>query len=154
MMELIRVNKLTKHFPITRGITFQRQVGAIQAVDSVSFTIRDGETLGLVGESGCGKSTLGFLIVRLLQPTAGKVFFLETDLTATHGKELRSLRQQMQIVFQDPYTSLNPRIKVGKIISEPLEIHRIGNGKERFARVQELLQLVGLSPQFVSRFPS
>lgn len=150
---LIRVEKLTKHFPITTGIIIQRQVGAVQAVDKVSFDIREGETLGLVGESGCGKSTTGRTILQLYRPTSGKAFFKDIDLTQIKGEKLRLARRHMQMVFQDPYASLDPRMTVGNIIAEPLEVHNIGNRKERRARVQDLLRLVGLSPHFLNRYP-
>jgi oligopeptide transport system ATP-binding protein len=150
---IVRVQNLTKHFPITRGLVVQRQVGAVQAVDNVSFDIRRGETLGLVGESGCGKSTTGRTILQLYRATSGKVFYGDTDLTELKGEGLRRMRRNMQMIFQDPYASLNPRLTVGSIIAEPLEVHGIGDGRERRQRVEELLRLVGLSPFFVNRYP-
>ncbi|RKX24669.1 MAG: peptide ABC transporter substrate-binding protein [Candidatus Zixiibacteriota bacterium] len=150
---LIKVDNLTKHFPITRGIIFQKEVGAVQAVDKISFEIREGETLGLVGESGCGKSTTGRTILQLHRATSGKVFYNGKDLTEVSDYKMREYRRDLQIIFQDPYASLNPRMTVGSIIAEPLEVHRIGNKKERRERVKELLALVGLNPYFISRYP-
>ena len=150
---LVRVENLTKHFPITRGIVFQREIGAVQAVDNVSFEIREGETLGLVGESGCGKSTTGRTILQLHRATSGKVFYDDEDLTETSDDKMRKYRRDLQIIFQDPYASLNPRMTVGSIIAEPLEVHGIGNRKERRERVKELLALVGLNPYFINRYP-
>jgi len=151
---LIKVDNLTKHFPIMRGAIFQRQVGAVQAVDKVSFQIRKGETLGLVGESGCGKSTTGRAIVQLHRPTSGKVYLRDRDLTLAKGEELRALRRNMQFIFQDPYASLNPRMTVGDIVGEPLEVHGILDSKaERQDRVKELLRIVGLNPYFINRYP-
>jgi oligopeptide transport system ATP-binding protein len=135
------------------GIIIQRQVGAVQAVDKVSFDVYEGETLGLVGESGCGKSTTGRTILQLHRPTSGKVYFEDKDLTTLKGEDLRQMRGMMQIIFQDPYASLNPRMTVGNIIGEPLEVHGIGNAKERRDRVRELLRLVGLNPYFIQRYP-
>ncbi|MFL7869850.1 MAG: ABC transporter ATP-binding protein [Anaerolineales bacterium] len=150
---LVRVENLVKHFPITRGIVFQRQIGAVRAVDDISFFIRRGETLGLVGESGCGKSTTGRTIIQLYQPTSGKVFYDGKDLTDASNEEMRRYRRDLQIIFQDPYASLNPRMTVGGIVAEPLEVHRIGTRKERRERVENLLELVGLNPYFINRYP-
>ena len=150
---LLQVKNLKKHFPITRGIVIQRQVGAVMAVDGISFDVYQGETLGLVGESGCGKSTTGRTILQLYRPTAGEVFFEGADLVSLKGEELRRMRRRMQMIFQDPYASLNPRMTVGNIIGEPLEVHGIAKGKERRERVQELLRVVGLNPYFVNRYP-
>ena len=151
---LLKVDGLKMHFPITKGIIFQREVGAIKAVDGVTFDLYKGETLGLVGESGCGKSTTGRAILQLYRPTDGHVVFEGKDLTQTKGEDLRKMRRRMQMIFQDPYASLNPRMTVGSIISEPLEVHGIGKSKkERQERVQELLKTVGLNPYFVNRYP-
>ncbi len=150
---LLRVENLVKWFPITRGIIFTRTIGYVHAVDSVSFEIRRGETLGLVGESGCGKSTVGRTILQLHRPTRGRVIFDGVDLTQLKGGKLRRMRRRMQIIFQDPYASLNPRMTVGQIIAEPLEIHGIARGKEARERVEELLCLVGLNPVFADRYP-
>jgi len=151
---LLNVQGLKMHFPITRGIIFQRQVGAIKAVDGVDFSMVKGETLGLVGESGCGKSTTGRAILQLYRPTDGEVYFEGVDITKTKGEDLRKMRRRMQMIFQDPYASLNPRMTVGSIIGEPLEVHNIGSSKkERQERVQELLKTVGLNPYFVNRYP-
>ena len=152
--KLLEVRDLKMHFPITRGIIVQRQVGAIKAVDGIDFTLFRGETLGLVGESGCGKSTTGRAILQLHRPTHGEVLFEGKDLTKTKGEELRKMRRRMQMIFQDPYASLNPRMTVGSIIGEPLEVHGIGSGrKDRQERVQVLLKTVGLNPYFVNRYP-
>ena len=150
---LIRVERLSKHFPIKRGGIIQRKVGSIQAVEDVTFTIFRGETLGLVGESGCGKSTLGRTILQLYRPTSGKVFFEDIDLTELQGKELRRIRRHLQIIFQDPCASLDPRMSVGRIISEPLRVRGGKDAKDRRSRVQELLELVGLNPYHIHRFP-
>jgi len=149
---LVKVRDLKMHFPIRRGV-FRRQVGSVQAVDGVSFDIYQGETLGLVGESGCGKSTAGRAILQLYQPTAGDVYFGDKHLNKLKKEQLRKARRHMQMIFQDPYASLNPRMTVGNIISEPLRIQNIGNSASRKARVQELLSLVGLNPYFIKRFP-
>ena len=151
---LVRVENLVKHFPITRGVLVQRQVGAVKAVDGISFDIHKGETLGLVGESGCGKSTTGRTIIQLYRATSGKVYLEDKELTNLKGEGLRQIRRNMQIIFQDPYASLNPRMSVGDIVGEPLEVHGImKNRKERRERVQELLSLVGLNPYFINRYP-
>jgi oligopeptide transport system ATP-binding protein len=150
---LVRVENLKKYFPITRGVIFQRTIGHIKAVDDVSFEIYRGETLGLVGESGSGKTTTGRTILQLYRPTSGKVYFEGKDLTKMRGEELRRMRRKMQIIFQDPYASLNPRMTVGSIVGEPLEVHNVAKGKELRERVQELLRLVGLNPYFINRYP-
>ena len=150
---LLEVKDLKMYFPVTRGIVIQRKVADVKAVDGVSFTIKRGETLGLVGESGCGKSTTGRAILQLYRPTAGSVRFDGRELTTMKGEELRRQRRRMQMIFQDPYASLNPRMTVGSIIAEPLEIHKISSGKEKQERVQELLRLVGLNPYFAQRYP-
>jgi oligopeptide transport system ATP-binding protein len=150
---LLDVKNLVKHFPIMRGTILQKQVGAVHAVDDVSFFIHRGETLGLVGESGCGKSTTGRAVLQLHRPTSGEVLFEGIDLVKIKGEELRRTRRRMQMIFQDPYASLNPRMTVGEIIGEPLTIHDIASGKEVEDRVKELLKLVGLNPAFANRFP-
>jgi oligopeptide transport system ATP-binding protein len=150
---LVKVRNLKMHFPITQGIVIQRKVGAIKAVDGLDFDIMRGETLGLVGESGCGKSTTGRAILQLYRPTAGEVYFEDQKLTDIKGESLRRMRRRMQMIFQDPYASLNPRMTVGDIIGEPLLVHNIAKGKERRERVQELLRVVGLNPYFVNRYP-
>ena len=150
---LVRVRDLRMYFPITKGIIRQRKIAEIKAVDGVSFDIRRGETLGLVGESGCGKTTTGRCILRLYRPTDGEIVFDGKDLTRLEGEALRHLRREMQLVFQDPYSSLNPRMKVGDIIGEPLRVHRLAEGKEYRARIAELLQAVGLNPAMANRYP-
>jgi oligopeptide transport system ATP-binding protein len=150
---LLEVRNLRKYYPVTKGFIFQRQVGAVKAVDDISFFIRRGETLGLVGESGCGKTTTGRVILRLQEPSAGEALFEGRDIFKLRKEELRRLRRDMQIIFQDPYSSLNPRMTVGDIIGEPLEIHNLARGKEKVRRVQELLEVVGLSPYHANRYP-
>ena len=150
---LLEVTGLKMWFPITEGIIFQRHIGDIRAVDGLNFFIRRGETLGLVGESGCGKTTTGRAILQLYRPTAGKVFFQGQDLCKLKGEPLRHMRRKMQMIFQDPYASLNPRMTVGDIVGEPLEVHNILRGKELRNRVMELLEVVGLNRYFVNRYP-
>ena len=145
--ELVRVRALVKHFPV------QASDDVVRAVDGVTFEIVRGETLGLVGESGCGKSTVGRCILRLIEPTRGEVMFEDEDVLALRGGDLRRLRREMQIIFQDPYASLNPRMKVRDIVAEPLIIHRIGNKQERRERVADLLRKVGLDPDYMNRYP-
>jgi oligopeptide transport system ATP-binding protein len=149
---LLRVENLVKHFPIYRGV-IQRQVGAVKAVDGISFTIKRGETLGLVGESGCGKSTAGRTILQLYKVTSGKVFYYDQDLVNLKGEEMRFMRREMQMIFQDPYASLNPRMTIGEIVSEPLIVHNVATPKEIEERVAELLAKVNLSPAFAARYP-
>jgi oligopeptide transport system ATP-binding protein len=149
---LVRVEHLKMYFPVKKGI-FQRRVGWVQAVDDVSFDVRRGETLGLVGESGCGKTTVGRTVLLLHRPTSGSIRFEGRELTTAKPAELRRLRRDMQIVFQDPYASLNPRLTVGSLVAEPLEIHGIGDAAARRRRVSELLEIVGLDPAMAGRFP-
>jgi oligopeptide/dipeptide ABC transporter ATP-binding protein len=149
---LIEVKHVKKYFPIRKGV-LQNEVARVHAVDDVSFAVQEGETLGLVGESGCGKSTLGRTIVRLLEPTAGEISFQGRRIEGLGARALRPLRREMQMVFQDPYASLNPRKRVGTIIGDPMKIHGIGDAKTRKARVEELLETVGLSPEHYNRFP-
>jgi oligopeptide transport system ATP-binding protein len=149
---LVEAENIKIHFPITAGL-FQRTVGAVRAVDDITFEIRKGETLGLVGESGCGKSTTGRALIRLRELTDGTVRFDGTDLTTLKRDQLRKMRRRMQIIFQDPYSSLNPRMTVGSIISEPIETHNLATGKAKLERVKELLALVGLNPNYTNRYP-
>ena len=150
---VLKAENLVKHYPIKAGV-LRRTVGHVKAVDGVSFELYKGETLGIVGESGCGKSSLGRLLMRLEEPTAGKLTFDGVDMYSQKGAEMRRLRRDIQIVFQDPYTSLNPRMTVGDIVGEPFEIHRevVPKGGRR-QRVQELLDLVGLNPEHINRYP-
>ncbi|HET8563720.1 MAG TPA: dipeptide ABC transporter ATP-binding protein [Candidatus Binatia bacterium] len=150
---LLRVEKLFKHFPINRGILLQKQIGAVRAVDGISFDVYKGETLGLVGESGCGKSTTGRTVIQLFRPTAGSVVFDGVDLVHLKGKELRLMRRKMQMIFQDPYASLNPRMTVGEIIGEPLLIHGFAKNAQLEDHVANLLEMVGLNPSFENRYP-
>jgi len=151
--ELLVVEDLKKHFPVTRGIIFQKQIAAVKAVDGVTFSVRPGETLGVVGESGCGKSTMARCIMRLLDPTGGRIVFDGRDITRLSRAEMRPYRREMMMIFQDPYASLNPRKRVGFIVAEALEVHRMGTEAEIKKRVQELLEVVGLNPEHYNRFP-
>jgi len=151
--DLLVVEDLEKHFPITRGIIFQKQVAAVQAVDGISFSVKAGETLGVVGESGCGKSTMARCIMRLLDPTGGKILFDGRDITNLSRAQMRPIRREMMMIFQDPYASLNARKRVGFIVAEALEVHKLGTDAEVKRRVQELLEVVGLNPEHYNRFP-
>jgi peptide/nickel transport system ATP-binding protein len=151
--ELLVVEDLQKYFPVTRGIVFKKQIGAVKAVDGVSFVVNEGETLGVVGESGCGKSTMARCVMKLLEPTGGRVVFQGRDITHLSRGAMRPLRRELMMVFQDPYASLNARKRVGFIVAEALEVHGIGTAAERKRRVQELLEVVGLNPEHYNRFP-
>ena len=150
---LLTVDNLEKHFPVRKGIIFERTVGYVKAVDGVSFSIPAGKTLGLVGESGSGKSTTGYCILQLIRPTSGSIRFDGKELTTMSGEQLRKVRQDMQIVFQDPYSSLDPRMTVGNIVAEPLEVHGMGTRKSRRETVRRLLEVVGFNPNFTNRYP-
>jgi oligopeptide transport system ATP-binding protein len=150
---LLVVKNLKKYFPIKKGILIDRTVDYVRAVDDVSFEIYPGKTLGLVGESGSGKSTTGYCVLELLKPTSGSVRFLGEELTTMKKEDLRRMRREMQIVFQDPYASLNPRMTVGDIVGEPLLVHKVGSRARRRKTVQELLEVVGFNPDFVNRYP-
>src|SRR6266702_8655528 len=150
---LLRVDHVVKYFPIRKGVVFRREVARVHAVDDVSLELRAGETLGLVGESGCGKSTLARCLARLYPLTSGSIEFEGQDISALSRRELRPVRRELQMVFQDPYASLNPRKRVGEILSDPLRIHKRGNRDQVRRRVRELLELVGLSPEHINRYP-
>jgi oligopeptide/dipeptide ABC transporter ATP-binding protein len=151
---LVRVSGVKKYFPITQGIIFRREVGRVHAVDGVDLEVFPGETLGIVGETGCGKSTLARLLCRLLPVTEGRIEFDGQDITNLKGNQLRQLRREIQMIFQDPYSSLNPRKRVGAIIGDPFEIHGLADGKELKKQVQELMEVVGLNPEHYNRFPA
>ncbi len=151
---VLEVRDLVKHFPLTQGVLFKKQIGAVKAVDGVSFDLRKGETLGVVGESGCGKSTLAKLIMVLERPTSGSVLYKGEDIYKLRGKAFKEMRRNVQIILQDPYTSLNPRMTVGDIIGEPFEIHpEVAPKGDRYRKVQELLEVVGLNPEHINRYP-
>ena len=151
---LVKVRNLKKHFPINSGLIIQRQVGAVKAVDDISFDVYKGETLGLVGESGCGKSTTGRTVLQLYKPTSGSIEFEGQELTTMKPDELRKMRRRMQMIFQDPFASLNPRMSVGNIIAEPLRVHKVYENKQEMLEfVEDLMQKVGLNPYYVNRYP-
>ncbi|MER0448061.1 dipeptide ABC transporter ATP-binding protein [Streptomyces sp. Edi4] len=151
---ILQVRNLVKHFPLTSGILVKKQVGAVKAVDDISFDLYQGETLGIVGESGCGKSTVAKLLMTLEQATSGEVFYKGQDITKLSGRALKAVRRNIQMVFQDPYTSLNPRMTVGDIIGEPFDIHpEVAPKGDRRRKVQELLDVVGLNPEYINRYP-
>src|SRR5438034_10115219 len=150
---LVDVRDLKMHFPLTQGIIFQRVVGYVRAVDGVSFSIERGQTMGLVGESGSGKTTIGRTIVRLYKPTAGQIMFGEKDLATMGGEELRQARQRVQMIFQDPFASLNPRYTIGSLIAEPMYIYKVASRAEIRERTAELLRVVGLRPEYIDRYP-
>jgi oligopeptide transport system ATP-binding protein len=150
---LLVVEDLTKHFPVKKGLLIERTVDYVKAVDGVSFEIREGETLGLVGESGSGKSTTGYCILQLLKPSSGSVRFQSKELTTMGREDVRKMRREMQIVFQDPYSSLDPRMTVGDIVAEPLQVHGVGNPRSRRDQVRYLLDVVGFNPNYTNRYP-
>jgi oligopeptide/dipeptide ABC transporter ATP-binding protein len=150
---LLDVRDLKMHFPLTRGIIFQHVVGYVRAVDGISFSIEKGQTLGLVGESGSGKTTIGRTIIRLYKPTSGHILFNGKDLATTSGESLRQIRQQVQMIFQDPYASLNPRYTIGSLIAEPMHIFNTGSSTEIREKTVELLKVVGLRPEYIDRYP-
>ncbi|MBV9869481.1 MAG: dipeptide ABC transporter ATP-binding protein [Frankiaceae bacterium] len=150
---LLAVNGLQKHFPVTQGIFFRRQIGAVKAVDGLTFSVNKGETLGVVGETGCGKSTMGRLLTRLLEPTGGQILYNGHDITHASTHQLRPLRREIQMIFQDPFSSLNPRHTVGSIVGAPLKIQNIDSPENRRRNVQELMELVGLNPEHYNRYP-
>jgi oligopeptide transport system ATP-binding protein len=150
---LLTVTDLEKHFPVRKGILIERTVDHVKAVDGVSFAIPEGKTLGLVGESGSGKSTTGYCIIQLIRPTAGSIRFQGRELTELKGEDLRKIRQDMQIIFQDPYSSLDPRMTVGAIVAEPLEVHGMGTRRGRRETVRRLLEVVGFDPNYTNRYP-
>src|SRR6266508_1996314 len=150
---LLDLKDMQVHFPVMAGFIISRKIADNKAVDGVTFNVRRGETLGLVGESGCGKSTTGRAILQLYRPTGGKVFFNGTDMSTLRGNDMRMLRRKMQMIFQDPYASLNPRMSVRDIIGEPLLIHKLGSAAERRERVAELMRIVGLNPYYATRLP-
>ena len=152
MAKLLEVTSLTKHFPVRHGV-FSRGTEFVSAVDDVSFSVEQGKTLGLVGESGCGKSTTGRCVIRLTEPTSGSIKFEGREVTGLHGSDLKAFRREAQIIFQDPYASLNPRMTIGEIVSEPLLIHSIGSGSDRTRKSKDLLDLVGLNPEHINRYP-
>jgi oligopeptide/dipeptide ABC transporter ATP-binding protein len=150
---LVDIRDLKMHFPLTQGIIRQRVIGYVRAVDGVSFTIERGQTLGLVGESGSGKTTIGRTIVRLYKPTAGQIMFGDKDLASMDGEDLRQLRRRVQMIFQDPYASLNPRYTIGSLIAEPMHIYKVASNAEIHERTAELLRVVGLRPEYIDRYP-
>jgi oligopeptide transport system ATP-binding protein len=153
MSSLLKVEGLVKHFPVEQGVLMSRLGGHVSAVEDVSFEVAESKTLGLVGESGCGKSTTGRCIIRLLEATAGTIEFEGRDVMRLRGKDLKAFRRDVQIIFQDPYASLNPRMTIGEIVSEPLKVHRSGTPAARDTQVRELLEVVGLNPEHINRYP-